>query len=152
VPLLLEQLEHLPRGRSTDLAAGIHRRRPLEVGAEIAALLTDALVPLDALDDGLRALNSARAATLLHVAETGDAVDVEGPVELVDRESGELLALDVTPAVLRAHAEALARHAADVAAHCRRFGVGYVSLPAGGDAFQQVVALADQQELVDRAG
>ncbi|HEY4277581.1 MAG TPA: DUF58 domain-containing protein [Conexibacter sp.] len=151
VPLLLEQLDRLPRGRSTDLAAGIHKRRPLEVGAEIAALLTDALIPLEALDDGLNALRGTRAATLLHVAEPGATAALEGPVELVDRESGELLALDVTPAVLAAHAEALAEHARKVESHCRRFGIGYVSLPAGGNAFDQVTALADEQELLDRA-
>jgi uncharacterized protein (DUF58 family) len=152
VPTLLEQLDQLPRGRSTDLAAGIRARRPVAAGAEVAALLTDALVELPALDAGLDALHGARAATLLHVAEPAVVADgaAAGPVELVDRESGELLALDLTPDVAAAHAAALEQHAETVALHCRTHGVGYEAMRAGGDALAQVAALADARELLDR--
>lgn len=161
VPLLLRQLERLPRGRSTELAAGIHARRPLAAGAEIAALLTDALVEEPALDAALDALHSVRAATLLHVTEpvagspaTDAAPDDRfspGPVELVDRETGATLALDLTDATLASHAEAADSHAAMVAARCRAHGVGYVRLPADGDPFAQLAALADAQQLLARA-
>lgn len=162
VPLLLRQLERLPRGRSTELAAGIRARRPLAAGAEIAALLTDALVEEPALDAALDALHSVRAATLLHVTEPvagspvpdaaapGDRFS-PGPVELVDRESGATLALDLTDATLASHAEAVEAHAAMVAARCRAHGVGYVRLPADGDPFAQLAALADAQQLLARA-
>ncbi len=69
LPALLDQLEQLPRGRETALAAGIHARRPLASGSEFAALLTDALVPAPELDAALEALRGVRAATLLHVTE-----------------------------------------------------------------------------------
>ncbi|HST42580.1 MAG TPA: DUF58 domain-containing protein [Conexibacter sp.] len=161
VPLLLRQLERLPRGRSTELAAGIHARRPLAAGAEIAALLTDALVEEPALDAALDALHRVRAATLLHVTEPvagSPATDAApgdrfspGPVELVDRESGATLALDLTDATLASHAEAVEAHSAMVAARCRAHGVGYVRLPADGDPFAQLAALADAQQLLARA-
>jgi uncharacterized protein (DUF58 family) len=153
VPALLHQLDALPRGRATDLAAGVRARRPLAAGAEVAALLTDALVPREQLDAALDALHGADAATLLHVTEpaaSGGLGGSGGPVELVDRESGETLALDLDRGALAAHAEAVERHAATVAARCRAHGVGYVRLPAGADAFEQVARLADAQELVAR--
>jgi uncharacterized protein (DUF58 family) len=151
VPALLDQLERLPRGRSTDLAAGIRARRPIAAGAEVAALLTDALVELPALDEGLGALRGVHAATLLHVAEPAPPATVAGPLELVDRESGELLALDVTPEVLAAYAAELDAHASAVERRCRASGVGYLRMEAGGDAFEQLTALADARELLDRA-
>ncbi|MDW5597450.1 DUF58 domain-containing protein [Conexibacter stalactiti] len=151
VPLLLRQLEHLPRGRSTELAAGIHARRPLAAGAEIAALLTDALVEEPALDAALAALHSVRAATLLHVTEPVPESPATGPVELLDRETGATLSLGLTPATLAAHAEVVESHAAMVAARCRAHGVGYVHLPADGDPFTQLAALADAQHLLARA-
>lgn len=170
VPLLLRQLENLPRGRTTELAAGIHARRPLAAGAEIAALLTDALVDEPALDAALDALRGVKAATLLHVTEAvpgspvigpheagaaaapaPDVLLAPGPVELVDRESGATLSLDLTPATLAAHAEAVETHASMVAARCRAHGVGYVRLPTDGDPFAQLAALADAQQLLARA-
>ncbi|MDO8210598.1 DUF58 domain-containing protein [Conexibacter sp. CPCC 206217] len=176
VPILLDQLEHLPRGRSTDLAAGIGARRPLAAGVEFAALLTDALIDLPALDEALAALRGVRAATLLHVTEEGFAPAAAaagagasgtvggrtsgaaraereplGPVELIDRETGESLTLDVTPELLAAHAAALDEHTQAVAQRCRALGVGYVHMPAGVDPFAQVAALADAQELLTSA-
>lgn len=150
VPALLDQLERLPRGRGTDLAAGLRARRPLAAGAEVAALVTDALVPVPDLDAALAELARADAATVLHVTEAVGGAS--GPVELVDAESGERLALDLTPDVLAAHAAAVEEHAAVVAARCRAHGVGCVRLEAGHDPFEQVAALADQQELVARGG
>lgn len=169
LPALLDQLERLPRGRETSLAAGVRARRPLAAGAEVAALLTDALVAEPELDAALDALRGVRAATLLHVTESepgaaprrhapsadahrpspGDAL-LSGPVELVDRESGATLSLDLTPAALAAHAQAVDVHAAQVADRCRAHGVGCVRLPADGDAFDQIAALADAQELLAR--
>ena len=166
LPALLDQLERLPRGRETALAAGVRARRPLAAGAEVAALLTDALVPEPELDAALDALRGVRAATLLHVTETAPARDgdapragtspaaeafASGPVELVDRESGATLSLDLTPTALAAHARAVERHAARVADRCRAHGVGCVRLPADGDAFDQLAALADAHELLARA-
>jgi len=150
VPVLLDQLERLPRGRATDLAAGIRARRPLAAGAEIAALLTDALVPRGELDAALAELARADAATVLHVTET--AGEARGPVELVDAESGARLALDLTPRALADHAAAVDAHAEAVAARCRAHGVGCVRLEAGHDPFEQIARLADAQELVARRG
>lgn len=179
VPALLDQLERLPRGRGTDLAAGLRARRPLAAGAEVAALITDALVPVSDLDAALAELARSDAATVLHVTErvggtssgergeaggvrrwgrpgrgrgTGRLSGAGGPVELVDAESGERLVLDLTPQVLAEHAAAVEAHAATVAARCRAHGVGCVRLEAGPDPFEQIAALADQQELVARGG
>ena len=148
---LLDQLERIPRGRGTDLAVGIAQRRPLEVAAEVGALLTDALIPLPALDEALTALGALPAAVLLHVTEPAAADGAAvGPIELVDAETGERLALDVTPRSLAEHAQWLDAHAAAVAQHCRAHGIGYVRMDAGEDAFAQVAALADARELVQR--
>jgi uncharacterized protein (DUF58 family) len=171
LPALLRQLERLPRGRTTELAAGIHARRPLAAGAEIAALLTDALVDEPALDAAVDALHGPRAATLLHVTEPLPRTDsasargasdargprdderlVSGPVELVDRETGATRSLEITPATLAAHADAVAAHAAHVAARCRAHGVGYLRLPADGDPLAQLAALADTRQLLAHAG
>ncbi|MDO8186566.1 DUF58 domain-containing protein [Conexibacter sp. JD483] len=159
LPALLDQLERLPRGRETSLAAGVRARRPLAAGAEVAALITDALVPAPELNAALDALRGVRAATLLHVTETAPLAASDdapadapsGPVELVDRESGATLSLDLTPQALAAHARAVDEHARQVAERCRAHGVGCVRLPADGDAFDQLAVLADAQELLARA-
>jgi uncharacterized protein (DUF58 family) len=151
VVALLDQLERLPRGRATDLAAGVAARRPLAVGVEVGALLTDALVELPELERALDALGTLRAATVLHVSEPLSELPADGPVELVDRESGERLALELTPAAIAAHAARLEQHAAAVAARCRARGIGYVAMVADGDALAQVTALAERRVLVEQA-
>jgi uncharacterized protein (DUF58 family) len=147
---LVAQLDGLPHGRETDLAAGIRRRRPLAVVAEVGALLTDALIELPALDEALDALRALRAAVLLHVTTPVERDTDDGPIELVDSETGERLAVELTPQVLAEHAQRLDAHADAVAERCRAHGVGYVRMDAGGDAFDQVAALADAGQLLER--
>lgn len=153
IPALLEALEQLPRGRRTDLAGAIRAHRRVQEPVEIAALVTDALVAPEALDEGLAELaRMARAAVLVHVVEPAlPALEGDpGPVELIDRESGERLVVEVTPRVRAAYAERAAELGARVAARCAAFAVAYAGAPVGGEPLEQIVAFAAGGGVVER--
>jgi uncharacterized protein (DUF58 family) len=150
VGALLEELASLPRGRETSLAAGIRDARG--VPTDLVVLITDALVEPPALAEAMDELSRAgRAAAVLQVIETAPAALglSDGPVELVDAESGETATVSVTRAAYTSRLEALVArvHAVATAA-----GVGSTALPVEESALEQILALGRAGELLTRAG
>jgi uncharacterized protein (DUF58 family) len=153
ISALLEALVQLPRGVRTDLAAAIRSHRRVQAPVEIAALVTDALVPPAALEEAVGELaRMARAAVVVHVVERVPAALAAGggAVELLDRETGERMVVELTERVrtgYAARADELARRVAEV---CAAHGVAYAAAPVEGDPLDQVIALAGAGELVAR--
>jgi uncharacterized protein (DUF58 family) len=125
---LVEQLGSLRRGVRTDLAASMRANRRLGGETDLAVLLTDGLVDHENLRAALEELSrSAGTTALVHVIDDEDReVNLRGPVELRDRETGERVLVDITPAVSEQHTarfDLLARQAQELAA---AHGVTYV--------------------------
>ena len=128
---LVEEMATLPRGRRTDLTASLRAYRRQSPDADLAVLLTDAFAEPADLESAVAELaGGAHAAALVHVVDPGEAAtELRGPVELRDSESGELLVVDVTPAVRRSYGERLAREAGRLRELCGANGVAYVRAP-----------------------
>lgn len=154
ISALLDALERLPRGRRTDLAGAIRAHRRVQAPVEIAALVTDALVEADALDEAVVELSRmARAAVVVHVVERVPAALAgggDGTAELLDRESGERMVVEVTDRVRAGYAARADELSARVAQRCAMHGVAYAAAPVDGEPLDQIIALASTGELLQR--
>jgi uncharacterized protein (DUF58 family) len=154
ISALLQALAELPRGVRTDLAGAIRSHRRVQAPVEIAALVTDALVEPTALEEAIVELaRMARAAVVVHVVEREPRAlaDGGGTVELVDRETGERMVVEVTDRVRTAYATRADELAQRVAAACAAQGVAYARAPVDEDPLDQVIALAGAGELFERS-
>lgn len=147
---LTEELAALPRGVGTDLAASVCAYRDRQIGAEVAVLVSDALVAEDNLREALSELaGSAETATLVHVTSVQERLpEYRGQVQLRDRETGERLLVDMTGALRERYAsrfDALADRARTLAAAA---GVGYVRAPTDVAPIELLFAAARRGELV----
>jgi uncharacterized protein (DUF58 family) len=151
--LLLEQLERLPAGRTTRLANSIRRARDQRPDAEMAVLISDALVPADDLTAGLRELSHfSSQATLVHLIDPAEAsAGPSGSVQLVDRETGQSLDIVIDEQVGERYAERHARFLADVERACRTAAVGYVPASTSVDPLELLLNAA-RSGLLLRAG
>ena len=128
---LIEEVGELPRGTTTDLAAGLRDYRRGAEPADLTVLLTDGLAEPDRLAEAVDELGgSGRAAALVHLVD-GDAAlaALEGAYELEDRETGERLVVEVTPRVRATHEERLESASAALKDRCSDRGVTYISAP-----------------------
>jgi uncharacterized protein (DUF58 family) len=154
ISALLEALTELPRGVRTDLAGAIRAHRRVGAPIEIAALVTDALVAPDALEEAVAELaRMARAAVVVHVVERVPAALAggSGTVELLDRETGERMVVEVTDRVRAAYATRADELADRVAAVCASHGVAYARASVQESPLDQIVALAGTGELMERS-
>jgi len=128
---LLEDVGKLPRGTRTDLAASLRDYRRAAEPADLAVLLSDGLAEPAALEEAVAELaGSARAAAFVHLVEPEAApAALEGAVELVDRETGERLVVEVTPRVRATYEARAAAAATALRNHCADRGVSYVRAP-----------------------
>jgi uncharacterized protein (DUF58 family) len=130
---LVAELEAIaPRG-DTDLVASLRAARVGRPPAALAVLVTDGLVEPDRRRAAVRELAAtARVAALAHVVDPDlDAGD--GPVELVDRETGRRATIVLDAAARARHAERVAALGRELAAACAERGVRYVALRADAD-------------------
>lgn len=126
---LIEEVAELPRGTHTDLAASLRDCRRAAEPADLAVLLSDGLAEPRALEEAVRELGaSARGAAFVHLVP-GDSAPPEGAFELVDRETGERLVVEVTPRVRATYEERTASAAAALRDLCADSGVTYVRAP-----------------------
>jgi hypothetical protein len=131
VPQLVEELAALPRGTRTDLAASVREHRRAGGFAELAVLVSDALVDPDDLGVALGELAaSAEAATLVHVVDAGLPELPEGPTELRDAETGERIVVELTSELGRAFAERREEATARVREICTARSVAYLQAPS----------------------
>ena len=150
VAALIEELSVLRRGIRTDLPASIRAYRSRRGDAEVAVLLTDALVDRESLREALQELrNSAGTATLVHIIDDSDrAVDVRGPVELRDRETGERMLVDVTAALSERYAASFDRLAEQARGLAASVDVGYLRAPTSIAPIELLAEAARRTELV----
>jgi uncharacterized protein (DUF58 family) len=129
--LLDDELQRLPAGRGTDLPASLRSYRRLEALADLAILISDAMVPLDSLADALDELASAAHATgFVHVIDRAEvAPPALGPVELRDRETGQRLELTLTGAISTRYRERFERFCRAVEDACQAARVTYLRAP-----------------------
>jgi uncharacterized protein (DUF58 family) len=150
--LLVDELERLPKGATTRLAASVRRARDQGADAEMAVLISDALVDGDELALALRELRrGAGSAALVHVIDAADAgAGALGSVELLDRETRRRLELTVTEELRERYAERIARFHEDIARSCRAAGVHYVAASTSADPLELLLESA-RSELLLRA-
>jgi uncharacterized protein (DUF58 family) len=129
-----------PRG-GTDLVASLRAARAGRPAAALAVLVTDGLIAPGQRGSAIAELaRGARTAALVHVVEDGvDAGD--GPVELVDRETGRRATIDLDAAARARHAERVAALGHELEAACAQRAVRYVALRAGADPLDVLGAL-----------
>ncbi|HYC80470.1 MAG TPA: DUF58 domain-containing protein [Solirubrobacterales bacterium] len=130
VPELIAELGALPRGTRTDLTASLREHRRGSPMADLAVLVTDALVDPADLGSALAELAaSGGAATLVHVVESGVPELPDGTTELLDAETGERIVVELTAELRRAFGERRAEEAAAVRELCAGRGVAYLAAP-----------------------
>lgn len=147
---LVEELEHLAVGRTTRLAAGVRRAHEQGAAADVAVLISDALVPAGELAQALRELaRGARAAALVHVVDAAEAAaGPAGRVRLLDSETGREIELTVTDRLRARYAEQHALFLARTRRACRAQGVRYVALPTSVDPLELLLDRARSESLL----
>lgn len=151
--VLVDELERLPSGRTTELDQSIRRSAKSGWQPEMAVLISDALVSSDALAAAILELaRAARSATLVHVVDPGGGVsDWAGSTVLLDIETGRRIDATISAQVQEEYAARYARWCVQVEQQCRAQGVGYVKAPASTDPLELLIDSARQQSLVRAA-
>ena len=130
VPELVAELAALPRGTRTDLTAGLREHRRANPFADLAVLVSDALVDPTELGTALEELAaSGAAATLVHVIDPVAPELPEGPTELLDSETGERIVVELTGEMREAFEGRRAGAVEVVSELCAARGVAYVQAP-----------------------
>lgn len=124
---LLDYLHGLSAAGPTDLLSAVLEHRHTSAQQGIVMLLSDLLVPAEQ-QEALAALGGdGIVAAVLHIVDPADAAPrMRGPVELRDRESGETIAVTITPALLQRYAAQFEARSQALATHCAAHGVRYV--------------------------
>lgn len=147
---LIEEVGELPRGTETDLAASLREYRRGAEPADLAVLLSDGLAEPAALAEAVDELaGSARAAALVHLTEPDSAPAIlEGAYELVDRETGERLVVEVTPRVRATYEERIRSASTDLKDRCADRGVTYLRAPTDVPPIDYLFTTARDARLV----
>jgi uncharacterized protein (DUF58 family) len=151
VAALLDEVGRLPRGTRTDLAASLRAHRRRSPDADLAVLISDALVAPGDLEEALAELRAgAGAAAFVHLVGGDGAALPRGPLELRDRESGERLVVEVSAAIAAGYEAELEAMAAAVRRGCEARGIAYVRAPSTTPPLDLVFGAARDAELVSR--
>lgn len=126
---VFEFLRGAPRGGPTDLRAGCKRLAAESAKPGLTVVLSD-FYDLDGAFDGLNLLRFRKhepvAIQVIDPREADPAPSgLRGDVNLVDVEGGPGREVTLSPATLRAYAEAHERFCAGLAASCRSRGIAY---------------------------
>jgi uncharacterized protein (DUF58 family) len=150
---MVDELERLPAGRSTDLQESIRRAATSGWQPEVAVLISDGLVPHDELAAAAQELaRSARSATFVHVTDpVRTLADWAGSTLLLDSETGQRIDATITPDVQQRYAERYARLSAEIARECRANGVRYVKADTSVDPLDFLIARARERSLLQTA-
>ena len=146
---MVDELERLPAGRTTDLRESIRRAATSGWQPEIAVLISDGLVPREELAAAaLELARSARSATVVQVTDpVGMVADWAGSTLLLDSETGQRIDATITPEVWQRYAESYARLSEEIARQCRANGVRYVKADTSVDPLEFLIARAREQSL-----
>ncbi len=149
---LTEEVGRLPAGRGTDLAASLRAHRRRHEPADLAVLITDALVAPGDLAEALHELaGSSRGASLLHVVDRWEAaVGVRGEIRLRDRETGGWLNVDLSGRTALAYADHFLGFCRAVEEGCAAAGVRYLRAPTHVEPLELLAGDARDIRLVGR--
>lgn len=125
---LMQEVAGLPRGERTDLPRSIRACRRDGLETDMAVLISDAFAPGEQLVEAVLELAaSARSSAFVHVIDDGELdTPLRGPLELRDRETGERLLVDVTPAVRERYEAGFEAFAEQVRELCATDRVAYL--------------------------
>jgi uncharacterized protein (DUF58 family) len=129
--VLERELSRLTSCGGTDLPASLRSYREAGAAADLAIMISDALVPTPRLADALRELGSvASASALVHVVDRAEATPIpRGIVVLRDRETGRRLELSLTESVAVAYEQRFERFRHGVQEACEDARVRYLLAP-----------------------
>jgi uncharacterized protein (DUF58 family) len=129
--ILADEVQRLPAGRGTDLAASLRAYRRGAQPTDLTILISDAMVAPDQLAQSLAELSSAARATgFVHVIDNDEAAPRQrGPVELRDQETGQRVELTLTATVYARYQERFERFCRAVREACEAARVTYVRAP-----------------------
>jgi uncharacterized protein (DUF58 family) len=148
---MLEQVEAAQWAARTDLARSVRAARSREGAAQVAVLVSDALAEPDALDEAIVALAATGSASaLVPVVDDAPLAGERGAVELVDREDGSRLSVELTSAARAAYAARVDALVADVGAACAHHGVGHVRADVSGAPLEQLLGLVGAGSILER--
>jgi uncharacterized protein (DUF58 family) len=123
---LLESLEALPSAIATDLPASVRAYRREADRHDTTVLLSDLLIPPEH-DEALDWLGTAGA--VVHVIDPADgALSIDGPVELLDRETGEVVTTTMTPQVSERYRSLAAERSRALASRCSARNLRYLAV------------------------
>jgi uncharacterized protein (DUF58 family) len=150
---MVDELEQLPAGRSTDLQESIRRAARSGWQPEVAVLISDGLVaPAELAAAAVELARSARSATFVQVTDpVGAVADWAGSTLLLDSETGQRIDATITPEVQQRYAERYAQLSAEVERQCRANGVGYVKADTSIDPLEFLIARARERSLLQTA-
>lgn len=153
---LAHELDHLPAGLTTDLAASVRKVRDSSAESELAVLISDMLAPATARTQALRELGrGTRSATLLHVTEITEALLADGEpgdLRLFDSETGEGLEVTLDDDLWRRYSDAQAAFPSEVREACRPAGVHYRHAPVSVEPLDLLLGSARAGMLLNAAG
>lgn len=129
--LLERELTRPEPGRATDLPGSVESYLRGGAAADLAVLVSDALVPAASLARTVNELGSAaRTSAFVHVVDrTESAPAPRGRVVLRDRETGRRLELSLTPSVAAAYERQFEQFRHGVETACADAGVRYLLAP-----------------------
>jgi uncharacterized protein (DUF58 family) len=150
---LVDELQQLPVGRTTELADSVRAARDAGGQPELAVLISDALVTSDDLGLALRELRrGARSATLLHVVSPEEADSgPPGAIQLLDRETNRRIETLITEEVREQFAAQAERFRTRVEEQCATHRVHYIQASTTVDPLELLTGLAREETLL-RAG
>jgi len=124
---LTDVLERLRYGGETSLSASIQQAREHRLGSGISFVFSDFFSP-DGFEDGAKALAQKGQEVVLVMVLSKDeaAPGMNGPLRLVDAETGQTRDVRVTPEVLVRYGKALEAHQTRIKEFCGRHGFGYI--------------------------
>ena len=148
--LLATELEELPTGQGTRLAASVEQARDQGIHADVSVLISDCLVPAADLTDALRRLSGGGStATLVHVMDPAEAApELNGSVELRDAETGQSLAATLTDALEDRYSTRYQEFVERTQMLCRAAHVSYVPASTSADPLELLLAQAGRGVLL----
>jgi len=150
VGALSDQVASLSGGARTDLPAAVHAYRRVREHADLVVLISDGLVPPAALTAALTELaGQAPSLAFVHVLDASELrAPGDGPLELRDLETGQVLDLTLSSRAAASYARLAERFRSGVERSVRAVGARYVLAPTEVEPLDLLAAGARSAGLV----
>lgn len=127
-PSLFKRLNALEAGGETQLLSAVRRLLSASGAPSITVVISDLLTP--EWEAGLRRLPAGRGElVVMHVLDPSDmAPELSGDLQLIDRESGAVLDVSVTPEAGETYAQIVEGWVQGISTQVRRIGATYLQV------------------------